>query len=105
MALGQIMFKMASGQLHGMTGVPLPRLALAIAINPWFIGAILLYGALSVTWVWILAAVPLSTAYPFVALSFVITPLLGHLVFGDPFGLNQIAGLVLLLIGLFLIVS
>jgi drug/metabolite transporter (DMT)-like permease len=68
-----------------------------------FIGAILLYVALTVLWVWILTFTPLSRAYPFVALAFALTPLLGGLVFGEPIGTRLILGIVLILGGLLLV--
>lgn len=71
----------------------MPCLALALATEPWYVATILLYRALSVTWIWILTAVQLPIAYPFIALSFVIPPLLAYLVFYDPFGFKQIANL------------
>ena len=100
MAAGQAMFKVASADLRGAEGASLMRAGLGLALNPWFIAAVALYGLLSVGWVWILAGMPLSTAYPFVALAFVITPLLGHFLFGEALGWNHIVGLVLLTVGL-----
>jgi drug/metabolite transporter (DMT)-like permease len=81
-------------------GASVARLGVALAFNPWFIAAVALYAALSAGWVWILAGTPLSTAYPFAALAFVFTPLLGHFLFGEPFGWNQAAGLALIVVGL-----
>ena len=46
--------------------------------NCWaFYVACLLYAAATVLWVWILTKLPLSTAYPFVGLSFVMVALAG----------------------------
>jgi drug/metabolite transporter (DMT)-like permease len=82
---------------------PLNERIFSIAANGYFIGAILLYVALTVLWVWILTFTPLSRAYPFVALAFALTPLLGGLVFGEPIGTRLIFGMVLILGGLLLV--
>jgi drug/metabolite transporter (DMT)-like permease len=71
--------------------------------NVYFLGAILLYVALTVLWVWILTFTPLSRAYPFVALAFAVTPVLGGLVFGEPIGTRLILGISLILGGLLLV--
>ena len=62
--------------------------------------AVLLYAALSVLWVWLLTFTPLSRAYPFVALAFALTPLLGIFIFGEPFSTRLAIGIALILCGL-----
>src|SRR5262249_31777671 len=61
MAGGQILFKLAAlkAPVQGSLGERLPGLML----NWNFVAAIVLYGALSVLWVWILTFTPLSRAY------------------------------------------
>jgi len=58
-----------------------------------------------VLWVWILTFTPLSRAYPFVALAFAITPLLGGWIFGEPIDLRLGLGITVILCGLFLVVG
>ena len=82
MAGGQLLFKAGGAAAAGRA--PLAERMLGLAQNGMFVAALALYLALSVLWVWILSFTPLSRAYPFVALAFVITPLLGGLVFGEP---------------------
>jgi hypothetical protein len=79
MAAGQLLFKAAALRLGD--GYPLSTRALLLLQNAPFIGAIVLYAALSVLWVWLLPFTPLSRAYPFVAVAFALTPVLGALVF------------------------
>ncbi|HME26124.1 MAG TPA: EamA family transporter [Acetobacteraceae bacterium] len=83
----------------------MPKLVVALSLNLWFIAALLLYAALSVIWVWILSDTPLSIAYPFVALAFVLTPLLGHFAFGEALGWSHAAGLALVVGGLLLVLK
>jgi drug/metabolite transporter (DMT)-like permease len=102
MSGGQILFKMAA--LRSGDGSLLDRF-FGLAFNIYFLAAFVLYAAYAVLWVWILTVIPLSRAYPFVALAFALTPLLGGLLFGDTISLRLIAGIVFILCGLFLVTS
>lgn len=101
MAGGQLLFKTAA--LQSAEGAPLATRLLALLVNPAFLAAIALYGALSVLWVWVLTFTPLSRAYPFVAIAFALTPVLGALAFSEPLSPRLIAGLVVIGAGLFLV--
>jgi drug/metabolite transporter (DMT)-like permease len=103
MAGGQLLFKAAA--LRYLPDGPLGERLLSIVLNSYFLVAVVLYGALTVLWVWVLTFTPLSRAYPFVALAFAITPLLGGLVFGEPVALRLMLGIALILGGLLLVAS
>jgi drug/metabolite transporter (DMT)-like permease len=75
----------------------------SLVANPYFMAAAALYVALTVLWVWILTFTPLSRGYPFVALAFAATPLLGGLVFGEPITWRLLVGIALILGGLLLV--
>jgi drug/metabolite transporter (DMT)-like permease len=104
MSGGQILFKMAALRSGDATAGLADRL-LALAFNAYFISALVLYAGYAVLWVWILTVIPLSRAYPFVALAFALTPLLGGLLFGDTISLRLIAGIAFILCGLFLVTT
>jgi drug/metabolite transporter (DMT)-like permease len=57
---------------------------LSITDNLYLLSPLVLYGALSLFYVWILTFTPLSRAYPFVALAFALTPVLAAWLFGEP---------------------
>ena len=101
-SLGQVQFKMAADHAreHAAQGF-----ATAMLGNLHFYAAIVLYAALTVVWVWLLTRIPLSRAYPFVVLSFVFTPLLAALWFGEALNLWYFAGLALIVAGLALILA
>ena len=103
MAGGQLLFKAAA--LRYLPDDPLGERLLSIVLSSYFLVAVVLYGALTVLWVWVLTFTPLSRAYPFVALAFAITPLLGGLVFGEPVALRLMLGIGLILSGLLLVAS
>jgi len=100
---GQMLFK-AAALRYQPDGTGAER-ALSLICNVYFLGAVALYVALTVLWVWLLTFIPLSRAYPFVALAFAITPLLGGMVFAEPITVKLLAGIALLLGGLLLIAS
>jgi len=103
MAAGQLLFKAAALRLGD--GYPLSTRALLLLQNAAFIGAIVLYAALSVLWVWLLTFTPLSRAYPFVAVAFALTAVLGALVFAEPLSARLLAGIVAIACGLVLVVG
>lgn len=101
MAGGQLLFKLAA--LRFPAGAPWSERLLGLLHNGYFLTAVLLYAALSVLWVWVLSFTPLSRAYPFVALAFALTPVLGALAFSEPLSWRLIAGIGAILLGLFLV--
>ena len=103
MAGGQMLFK-AAALRYQPDGTAAER-AFSLVFNVYFLGAVALYVALTVLWVWLLTFIPLSRAYPFVALAFAITPLLGGMMFAEPITVKLLAGIALLLGGLLLIAS
>jgi drug/metabolite transporter (DMT)-like permease len=103
MAGGQLLFKLAAQR--ATPGAGFAERLIELAGNAWFLAALVLYGALALAWVWILTFTPLSRAYPFVALAFAITPLLGAWVFAEPIGWRLVGGVVVIALGLFLVVG
>jgi drug/metabolite transporter (DMT)-like permease len=100
MSAGQILFKMAalrSGAADSGNHL------IGLIWNPYFLAAAILYAGYALLWVWILTFVPLSRAYPFVALAFAITPLFGGLLFGEAITMRLVSGLLLILGGLLLV--
>ena len=104
MSGGQVLFKMAALRSSGASSSIVERL-LGLVFNAYFITAIVLYAAYAVLWVWILTFIPLSRAYPFIALAFALTPLLSGLLFGDTISVRLMAGIFFILCGLFLVTS
>lgn len=100
MAGGQLIFKLAANRATSDGSLTDRLFGL---INPYFVLAVLLYAVLSVLWVWILTFTPLSRAYPFVALAFAITPVLGVLIFAEPLSTKLLIGIGLILCGLFFV--
>ena len=104
MSGGQVLFKMAAIRYGLADGTTTERI-LNLLYNLYFLSALALYAGLAILWVWILNFTPLSRAYPFVALAFALTPLLAALLFGEAMSLRLSLGILLVLCGLFLIMS
>ena len=95
---GQLLFKMAAVR-SAPEGPFIDRMA-SLLLNGYFLAALVLYGMLTIIWVWILTFTPLSRAYPFVALAFALTPALGGIVFAEPITARLVIGIALILCGL-----
>ena len=97
-AAGQVLFKLAS---RGVGDVGLASL-LSLATNGYLIAALIIYGAGTIIWIYLLRSVPLSFAYAFMALTFVLVPILSFLLLGESITVRQIAGAALIICGLIL---
>ena len=95
---GQMLFKQAALSLPAIDGV---GALVALARNPWFWAAGTLYGVAVVLWVVILQKLPLSIAYPFVALSFVVVPMAAALFFHETLSMKTVLGALLILAGIY----
>jgi drug/metabolite transporter (DMT)-like permease len=100
---GQLLFKTAA--LRMADDRAFTARALSLVHDVPFISAIALYAALSVLWVWILTFTPLSRAYPFVAIAFALTPVVGAVVFSEPLSPRLLVGIAVIAVGLVLVVG
>ncbi|MFT0879123.1 SMR family transporter [Rhodopseudomonas sp. G2_2311] len=79
------------------------EIAVAIARSPQVIGGLSCFALSAVVWLFVLSRVPLSYAYPFVALGIVATVVSGAVHFGEPVSLQAIAGVALIVSGVVLV--
>jgi multidrug transporter EmrE-like cation transporter len=100
LAIGQVLFKKAG---LAMRGLPVRDGFLAVARQPAFYAALALYGGATFLWIWILSRVPLSQAYPWVALGTAIVPFLGWCIFGERLAPVFWVGVVLIMAGIIVI--
>jgi multidrug transporter EmrE-like cation transporter len=101
-AIGQVMLK--AGMMAGPVQAALGRGAwatatLAIGSQPLVIGGLAAYGVAVLLWLIVLARVPLSTAYPFVAVSIALTSVFGRIMFDDAFSAAKLIGTILIMAG------
>lgn len=83
---GQMLFKMAARAADPALAVPWQFL------NAWLFAALVLYGAATFLWVWLLKVMPLNVVYPFMGLAFVIVPLLAAFFFHEALDWRHLAG-------------
>lgn len=102
LAVGQVMFK-----LTAMSAPPLNNISglMSLSTNLWFWGALVFYGVATLIWIFTLQIVPLSMAYPFVALGFVIVPVASYFIFNEALNWQYGVGVFLIIIALKLITS
>lgn len=72
-------------------------------MRPSTIFGLALYGSAAFLYIIALRKIPVSVAFPSVSLSYALVAVLGHFLFGEPFGIKQIAGIVLIMGGVALI--
>lgn len=103
-AIGQIIFKFAAQNLRIESGQPMLTL---IWLNRLPIGmvclAFALYALSTIAWVAALRTVPLSVAFLFNSLAFIIVPLAGFAIFGELMPKYFVPGLILIVGGIALI--
>lgn len=81
------------------SGSPL-RVASGLSSSPLIVFGLLSYGLSAFVWLLVLSRVPLSTAYPFIALGIAITTLGGRFLFEEPLTGTKLVGIGLVLIGI-----
>ncbi|MSO77908.1 MAG: multidrug transporter [Alphaproteobacteria bacterium] len=72
-------------------------------LRPPTLVGLLLYGLSALAYMVALRRIPVSVAFPSVALSYAVVALMGHWLWQEPFGWPQIGGLVLISAGVILI--
>lgn len=97
LAVGQVCFKLASPAFAAFS--------LRSLFSPIFIVALVIYAVATVLWVIVLSRVPLTVAYPLVALSYLIVPLLARAFLGEALRWQTFAGAFVIIAGILLSIS
>jgi drug/metabolite transporter (DMT)-like permease len=105
-ALAQIVLKI------GMSSAPVSaalsdgsawKIGLTIITTPYVLMGLACYGLSMVVWLFVLAEVDVSLAYPFVSVGFLITLALGVLLLGEHLSALRILGTLLVALGVVLV--
>ncbi|WP_340570048.1 EamA family transporter [Stenotrophomonas sp. G106K1] len=91
LACGQVLFKQASAHLSFARP--------ASFLSGTFIIALFIYGAATLLWLAVLARVPLSLAFPFYGLSFLLVPAFALLLLHEPIRPQTWMGGAVILVG------
>ena len=93
-SIGQILFKQAANGFN-RTGSIFDPVSLS-----YLMLALVLYAITTLGWVYILRHLSLIRAYPFMALAFVIVPLLAFLFLGESVSTGYLLGVFLIAVGI-----
>jgi multidrug transporter EmrE-like cation transporter len=105
-AAAQVLLKAGMSRpsvLAALAGGNHAHAAAAIATSAWVVGGLTLYFASAAVWLLVLARIPVSAAYPFVGLGFVLTMLFGWLALGENLSAMRVAGTLLVAAGVVVI--
>jgi multidrug transporter EmrE-like cation transporter len=104
-AVAQVILKrgMSISGMHEALGMGWASATLAVASNAWVVAGLALYFLGAVIWLVVLNRVPVSFAYPFVGLGFVLTALLAWGLLGEGLSIARALGTLLVTLGVALI--
>lgn len=71
-----------------------------LLLNPWIISALLAAFLAAICWMGAMTKLPLSRAYPFMALNFILVTIFASMLLGEAITWPKIAGLALIVSGL-----
>jgi small multidrug resistance pump len=91
---GQILLKTGAERSTGMVGQ---------FLDPFTILGFATYSIAAIFYIIAIKKIPISQAFPSVSASYVIVAILGHLLWGEPLGWSQFAGLALITGGILLL--
>ena len=101
-ALGIGILAGIGGQLLLKAGADAPDFVSQV-LRPSTLCGLALYGSAAFLYIVALRKIPVSVAFPSVSLSYAIVAVLGHFLFGEPFGIKQLGGIALIMGGVVLI--
>ncbi len=103
--VGQLCMKhgmAAVGAVEFGTGAPLTILGrVARSISVW--SGLAAYGLSAMLWLVVLSRLPLSQAYPIIALGYVAIVLISRVAFNEPLSLAKLGGVLLIVAGVWLV--
>jgi undecaprenyl phosphate-alpha-L-ara4N flippase subunit ArnE len=70
-------------------------------LQPYIIVGLFSYFLAALFYIYSLKTIPLSVAFPSVSISYVAVAFLAHLIWGEPFGVKQVLGLILIASGIY----
>lgn len=79
------------------------KIIIAVLTTPHVVGGLAMYALGAVAWLFVLAKLDVTTAYPFVGLGFILTMLLGALILGEQLTPYKVAGTFLVVAGIILV--
>lgn len=101
--MGQITMKLGTTKVDPSQLANHYQRLLVYFSNPYVIFGVFLYGLSALLWVLAIAKLPLSVAYPMVALGYVLVCIISVFVFNEGFNFFKFLGISLIIIGVIFI--
>lgn len=101
LSIGQLLFKLASEKID----LASKGLLSSLACNPYLLLALSVYGVATLAWLFVLKSVPLRVAYPFVALAFIMVPVLSSIFLHEALTVKTLVGAGLIILGVYVSIS
>jgi drug/metabolite transporter (DMT)-like permease len=103
--IGQALLKYGMGQMGPLSIdlASLPQIAWQIAISPYVIGGLLVYGVATFFWLITLSRVDLSVAYPSLSLTQVLVLGVAWLILREQISPLRVAGVLVICLGMLLV--
>ena len=99
---GQLLMKVGMDQVGAISSISL-AVFLHMIFNPFVFVGIASYGVGFIFYLFALSKLPQSLAYPMFALGYVIVPVVNWLLWHEAFPITRAAGVVVILIGVWLV--
>jgi drug/metabolite transporter (DMT)-like permease len=94
LSIGQVLFKIGAMRMNADA-----QGGVMAWLNVPIVTALLVYALCTLMWIAALRALPLRVAYPVVALSYLLVPLLGHLFLREPLTVRTVLGGLVIIVG------
>ena len=104
--VGQLALKMGMTRVGAITGAALSQpvaVAFQVLTTPLVLGGLAFYVLGAAAWLGVLSRVPLSLAYPLLAVSYAITPVVAWLALGESLPSLRWLGIGTICLGVFLV--
>lgn len=96
----QILLKAGTNALKALPAADGPlTFVLRVATQPFMIGGLVCYALSFGVWILVLSRLPVSVAYPMLALGYIVTAILGFALFGEQLGWVKITGVLIIILG------
>jgi multidrug transporter EmrE-like cation transporter len=104
-SLGAALVAGVIGQLLLKAGATGPGDFLVQLMRPTTIVGLAFYGLAALLYIVALRGIPVSVAFPAAATQYVIVAMVGWFVYGEPAGVQQVAGLALIVVGVLMLAT
>lgn len=105
LSTGQTMLKLGLNEIGGFSLSFRYLLLTKLLQTPWIIFGLVFYALSMVLWLDVLSKLDFSLAFPLMGLNYVFILLIGRFVFHETIGVARVLGVVLILAGLFVLLS